>query len=199
MPHILSKRNKKIGLYWLLASTIAFTSIFVILVLFSVTNTIISSGRFSGAYQWLSIINFAYTTLGLIAVITIPIGIIMWIIYSLRRESAHAGAIFDERSGNGDASIIPAEIQKWNWGAAGLTWIWGAYHDVWIALLAIIPVLNIVMLIVLGLKGSDWAWQANKWKNVEEFAAMQKKWEPWGIAFFVLTILGTIGQMYRMM
>ncbi|OGL87301.1 hypothetical protein A3I40_03730 [Candidatus Uhrbacteria bacterium RIFCSPLOWO2_02_FULL_48_12] len=84
---------------------------------------------------------------------------------------------------------MPEEIKGWNWGAAGLTWIWGVYHGVWISLLFFIPLVNIVMVIMLGIKGNEWAWRAQKWESVEKFIVSQRKWRPWGMAFVALMIL----------
>lgn len=47
------------------------------------------------------------------------------------------------------------------------------------------------MMIVLGIKGNEWAWRNNKWESVEQFISSQNKWKPWGIIFFILAILGT--------
>ncbi|PIQ67350.1 ribonuclease G [Candidatus Uhrbacteria bacterium CG_4_10_14_0_2_um_filter_41_7] len=103
---------------------------------------------------------------------------------------------YDERSGKGEASIIPNEIKGWNWGAAGLTWIWGVPHGVWISLLVLIPFVNIIMWIFLGLKGNEWAWKKQQWESVEKFISYQNKWKPWGIAFFILGILGLLFIMF---
>lgn len=45
---------------------------------------------------------------------------------------------------------IPAELDRWNWGAFFLNWIWGIGNSTFIALLALIPIVNIVMIFVLG-------------------------------------------------
>ncbi|BAV45927.1 hypothetical protein MesoLj113a_40100 [Mesorhizobium sp. 113-1-2] len=54
---------------------------------------------------------------------------------------------------------IPAELDRWNWGAFFLNWIWGIGNSTFIALLALIPVVNLIMIFVLGARGSRWAWQ----------------------------------------
>lgn len=103
-------------------------------------------------------------------------------------------AAYDERSGWGRQSEFPMELLGWNWGAAGLTWIWGWRHRVWISLLALLPGVGLIMFIFLGINGNEWAWKARKWESVEVFLATQKKWRPWGIAafsIFALLMLGT--------
>ena len=53
---------------------------------------------------------------------------------------------------------IPPELDRWNWGAFFLNWIWGIGNSTYIALLMFVPLVNIVMIFVLGAKGSRWAW-----------------------------------------
>jgi len=84
---------------------------------------------------------------------------------------------------------VPKEIQRWNWGAFFLTWIWGIGNNVWIALLSFIPGVGFIMAIVLGIKGSEWAWKAKKYNSVEEFKNVQKKWSIWGLILFILFFL----------
>ena len=71
-----------------------------------------------------------------------------------------AGSIAEENtSGQGTLAVVPEEIRGWNWGAFLLHWMWGIGNNVWIGLLAIIPYAGIIMAIVLGVKGTEWAWQ----------------------------------------
>lgn len=181
--YIRSKRNFKIALYWLLGPVI---SIAVIMVVFALTNVLLLNavGKTSPV---LTTINFLLAFLGFLAIVAVPIGIVMGILY-LRKKEWVKGAKWDLRSGKGEASTIPPEIQKWNWGAAGLTWIWGTYHSVWISLLVFIPLVNIIMIVLLGIKGNEWAWRKDKWENVEKFLEAQNKWQPWGIIFLILMI-----------
>ena len=87
----------------------------------------------------------------------------------------------------------PAEAPRgWNWGAFWLTWIWGIGNQVWIALLALIPVVNIVMAFVLGAKGNEWAWKAKQWNSVEDFRRTQRVWSIIGWILGALAVLFTI-------
>ncbi len=88
-------------------------------------------------------------------------------------------------SGQGEAAVIPPEIQGWNWGAFWLSWIWGIGNNVMIALLAfIVPFWNIY----LGLKGNELAWRNKQWESVEHFKQVQKKWAVWGLGLFIATM-----------
>lgn len=85
---------------------------------------------------------------------------------------------------------IPQEIKRWNWGAFLLSWIWGVGNNTYIALLALIPGVGVIMRFVLGAKGSVWAWRNGRWDSVEHFKRVQRRWAMWGaiiwVAMFVL-------------
>ena len=78
------------------------------------------------------------------------------------------------------AGAIPDGIRGWSWGAFLLNWIWAIGNRTWIGLLALIPYGNIVIAIILGIKGREWAWKNKKWESVEHFNRVQRKWSIWG-------------------
>jgi len=93
---------------------------------------------------------------------------------------------------------IPAELDRWNWGAFFLNWIWGIGNSTFIALLALIPVINIIMIIVLGARGSRWAWQNRAWRDAEQFRKTQRNWAIAGLIIWVVGIGGcaaTVGSV----
>jgi hypothetical protein len=92
-------------------------------------------------------------------------------------------------SGQGSTAIVPEEIKGWNWGAFFLNWIWSVGNQVWIGLLALIPCVSLIMAIVLGIKGSEWAWQNKKWESVEQFQKVQKTWAMWGLIIFIASFI----------
>lgn len=122
---------------------------------------------------------------GIVGVLLFPLGIYLFV----KKDPTQAHKKMDPRSGKGDQSVVPAEIKGWNWGAAGLTWIWGTYYSVWLSFLMWISPVNLVWWIVLGKYGSDWAWRNQEWASVEEFKTTQEKWKVWGILFVVLRVL----------
>ena len=75
---------------------------------------------------------------------------------------------------------IPPEIDRWNWGAFLLNWVWGVGNNTFIALLTLVPVFGLVMPFVLGAKGSRWAWRNGRWDGVEHFKRVQRLWAIWG-------------------
>jgi hypothetical protein len=89
-------------------------------------------------------------------------------------------------------TAAPAEVKRWNWGAFLLTWIWGIGNQVWIALLALIPIVGLVMMFVLGAKGNEWAWEKGRWDSVEAFHRTQRKWAIAGLIVFGLGLLISI-------
>lgn len=94
---------------------------------------------------------------------------------------------FDNTSGQGSDAYIPPEVKHWNWGAFFMTWIWGLKHRVYFSLLWFIPIIGwFLMPIVLGLKGSAWAWQYKHWNSIDEFLKTQRRW---GIIGGIITIL----------
>lgn len=95
-----------------------------------------------------------------------------------------------------DNGPMPEEIKGWNWGAFLLSWIWAIGHNVWIGLIALIPYAGFVMAIVLGVKGSEWAWQNRAFSSVEEYKTIQKAWTKWGIIVFIVSVvLGIVGSI----
>ena len=82
----------------------------------------------------------------------------------------------ENTSGQGKNAVVPPEIAGWNWGAFFLNWIWGLGNSTFIALLTLLPFVNIVMVFVLGAKGNAWAWQNKRWDSVEHFKRVQRKW-----------------------
>jgi Cytochrome oxidase complex assembly protein 1 len=87
-----------------------------------------------------------------------------------------------------DQSVVPPEIDRWNWGAFLLNWIWGIGNGTFIALLTFIPFFGLAMPFVLGARGSAWAWRNGRWDSVEHFKRVQRKWAIWGVVVWVAAI-----------
>lgn len=98
-------------------------------------------------------------------------------------------------SGTGDSADIPDGVRGWSWGAFFLNWIWGIGNNTWIALLAFVPLVNIVMVFVLGFKGREWAWRNREWKDVEHFNKVQRRWSIAALVAMVsiLALLAVVG------
>ena len=84
---------------------------------------------------------------------------------------------------------IPPELDRWNWGAFLLNWIWGIGNETFIALLTLVPGLGIIMMFVLGFKGSRWAWRNGRWDSIEHFKRVQRRWAIWGVVVWLGAIV----------
>jgi hypothetical protein len=97
----------------------------------------------------------------------------------------------ENTSGKGSLYEVPKEVKKWNWGAFWLTWIWGIFNGTYIALLALLPIANLVMPFYLGVKGNELAWRNSYWYSTERFHQSQRKWAIAGWIIGLIFILGT--------
>lgn len=91
-------------------------------------------------------------------------------------------------SGGGRLAAVPPEVDRWNWGAFLLSWIWGIGNGALIALLALIPVFGIIMMFILGARGSIWAWRYHHWESIEHFKRVQRRWTWAGVVVWVIAI-----------
>jgi hypothetical protein len=88
-----------------------------------------------------------------------------------------------------NAGALPPGVDRWNWGAFLLNWIWGLGNNTFVALLALVPFVNVIMVFVLGAKGSEWAWRNKRWESVEDFKRVQRNWAVAGVIVW-LAVLG---------
>jgi hypothetical protein len=94
-----------------------------------------------------------------------------------------------------DPEAMPAELDRWNWGAFLLNWIWGVGNNTFIALLMFVPLVGLVMPFVLGAKGSRWAWRNGRWDSVAHFKRVQRLWAIWGVVIW-LGAIALFGGMF---
>ena len=92
--------------------------------------------------------------------------------------------------------VFPDGIKGWSWGAFLLSGFWAIGNRTWIGLLAFVPYAGLIMAIILGIKGREWAWKNKEWESVEHFNRVQRKWSIWGVvvlsASFVVGLLAAI-------
>jgi hypothetical protein len=103
---------------------------------------------------------------------------------------------YDNSSGMGSRSPVPPEIQKWNWGAFLLNWIWSIGNGAFVGLLVFVPVLGLFIPFFLGAKGSRWAWQNRRWESVATFQRVQRRWTQVGVALVVLSVGMAVAGLY---
>ena len=91
---------------------------------------------------------------------------------------------------------IPDGVRGWSWGAFLLSWIWSIGNKTWIGLLALIPYVGLIVAIILGFKGREWAWKNKNWASLDEFNRVQRQWSKWGLiivlGIFVTGIIAAI-------
>ena len=95
-------------------------------------------------------------------------------------------------SGQGKESVLPAEIEGWNWGAFLLSFYWGLSNKTNIAWLCLLPGIGMVMPFVLGAKGNEWAWRNKRWESINHFQQVQEKWARWGVGILLFNIIITV-------
>ncbi len=95
-----------------------------------------------------------------------------------------------------DPNRVPAEIDRWNWGAFLLNWIWGVGNNTYVALLTLVPLFGIlIMPFVLGARGSRWAWRNGRWDSIAHFRRVQRAWALWACIVYLclIALFGLVG------
>ena len=100
----------------------------------------------------------------------------------------HAPIVPENTSGQGSSAIVPPEIKRWNWTAFLTNWVWAIGMRTWIGLLAFLPYVALVVSILLGVKGNEWAWRKRKWESVEQFKRVQRIWAYWILPIYAIQI-----------
>lgn len=86
--------------------------------------------------------------------------------------------------------IYPESAEKLNLGAFLLTPVWLIVHKKYlVAILSIIPVLNIAVSIISLIYGGRWAWDSQDWESDFLFKEHCFKWNIIGSVATVLIIL----------
>lgn len=94
---------------------------------------------------------------------------------------------------------VPDEVKCFNWGAFFLVWVWGLFNKTFITLLYLICIFIPASMFFafcfqlwFGFKGNEWAWKNKKWKSIEHFHKIQRKWAIAGLIFFAIQLLFSI-------
>lgn len=85
---------------------------------------------------------------------------------------------------------VPEGVAGWSWGAFFLNWIWAIGNRTWVGLLALVPYLGFIVMIVLGVKGREWAWQNTRWDSIEHFNRVQRRWSIWATCLLIIPMIG---------
>ncbi|MBC63950.1 MAG: hypothetical protein CL746_06535 [Chloroflexi bacterium] len=107
----------------------------------------------------------------------------------------------DKINRSGDKkSEVPKEIKGWNWAAFLIPPLWGLFSGVPLAVLMLalyLPIFSDGMRAIaligcslfLGIRGNELAWKGKKWKSVEHFKNVQKKWLSWAVVLNIIYII----------
>jgi len=79
-------------------------------------------------------------------------------------------------SGRGRLDHLPEGVAGWSWGGFVFSWIWAIGNRTWPGLLGLVPGVGLVMRVLLGMKGRQWAWQNRRWDSVAQFRRVQRRW-----------------------
>jgi hypothetical protein len=90
-------------------------------------------------------------------------------------------------SGGGSGVMAPPNASGLCWGGFFFGWIWAAFNRTWFGLFGLIPLLSVPVAFVLLFKGRDWAWRNKRWKSVQHFNEVQRKWSIAGLVFVLLS------------
>ena len=91
----------------------------------------------------------------------------------------------DERRGDGLATGKD-ELDKWNWGAFLLSWIWAIGHGLWLQgilglLLSFVPFVGLGVAIFFAVKGNRWAWEHGSYSSKSELRSKERAWATAGL------------------
>ena len=99
-----------------------------------------------------------------------------------------AASLAINTSGAGKGTAVPKEARGLSWGGFLLNWIWGLFNGTYLALLALIPLVNIFVAFWLLFKGRELAWQNRRWNSVEHFNKVQRNWGLAGLGLLLLSV-----------
>lgn len=94
-----------------------------------------------------------------------------------------------------DRKKLVQELGKFNFGACFLSFIWGLGNKTFIPLTSLIVAflpygkyINYGMFAYYGIKGNAWAYQNRKWKSLDHFITIQRRWAVAGVLTPILII-----------
>lgn len=97
-------------------------------------------------------------------------------------------------------NVPPEIVNKFNWGAFLLTWIWGLFNKTYLTLiiipLSLVPKIGLLLTLILsvyfGTRGNRWALENKYFSTLEEFNKYQKKFVQFGLILLILCVLWSV-------
>ena len=98
---------------------------------------------------------------------------------------------------NNTEGLNPEQVkftQKWSWGAFFIAFIWAFasklyLYGILLFITSFIPIVNLIVFIVFGVKGRSIVWNNTEWNNFEDYKKRQKLLDTIGYSLFLLGIL----------
>ena len=116
-------------------------------------------------------------------------------------NTGNTSSATSERNTNSTISRTNSDINRFNWGAFFLNWIWCLFNckpSITVIYIFVIPLFTFIPVIGnfiffgacvwLGIKGNELAWANKRWKSVEYFHEVQRKWVQ-GFFMFLVAFL----------
>jgi len=79
-------------------------------------------------------------------------------------------------SGTGRQAALLEGVAGWSWGAFVFSWIWAIGNRTPWGLLGLVPGVGLVVRVLLGMKGREWAWRSRRWDSLSHFRRVQRRW-----------------------
>ncbi len=95
------------------------------------------------------------------------------------------------QKGRANKFDFPEGMDRFNWGAFFLGWIWAASMESVIGVV-ISLCFGWIGNLIIGFNGNKMAWQARTFKDPEEFILVQEEWTKWGLIVFIVTFSASI-------
>ena len=77
----------------------------------------------------------------------------------------------------------------WNWGAFMFPIQFALGTKAYLALLTLVPILNLIWLFVSGSQGARWAYDSGYFTNIDEFNGAMRSWNRAGLISFVVVVI----------
>lgn len=87
---------------------------------------------------------------------------------------------------------VPAKAKGWSWAAFLWGPIWAIGNKIWWGLLTLVPLVNIIFIFILAAKGKKQSWEKGKWRDIDHFVKVQKRWVVIWLILFLLNIVGSV-------
>jgi len=90
--------------------------------------------------------------------------------------------------GMNDERAVPSELRGFGWAAFLWGPVWAVTYRVWVGLFTLVPGLGLIMNLMLGLRGAEWAYRKGAIPDIARFRRAQRNWVIGWLAGAVLIV-----------